>query len=918
MALSEQEINQLLATVSFRIRQSLDVTEILQTAVDEVRQLLQCDRTLIYRFQPDWSGKVAFESIGAPQWSLVGDVVRDPCFENNWVEHYQHGKATVHDDVSTAEINQCHRELLQHFAVRANLVAPILLPHQDSNSELPYLWGLIIAHQCDRPRQWQDAAVNLFQQLANQIAIAIQQAELLQLTQQELQQKKIAERQTREAQKFLQTVIERLPIAVYVKDATHKNFGKLKLWNKVTEGIFGLQAADILGKTVYDRFSLGQAQNWLKQDLETVETQQVLDVPEETVISLNGNTKIIHKIKVPLYNEFEQPDNLLCIAEDITNRKQAELELKRKSEELTAFSNNLKQLHRLNATNYQSSKQLYQDYLKTGCQMFQGSIGIVGIVEADHLIVSAIESDVASLRPQMRFALAETHCWAAVNEQRTITYQNTSKNSSSSNYYLDRKLNLESYIGTPIYLDGSVYGVLSFASIQARQEPFSDREKETIEMMAQSIGKYISADRIEQKRQEAETLLTQAKKELELRVFQRTAELEIANHRLQEELQEREQTQSALQASQDSLQESERRWRGLLENVRLLVVGLDKVGKVDYVNPYFLELTGYSRQQVIQQDWFANFVAVSDRQESRKIHHLLVYNHNVSHQFHHKTILTRAGEKKTIAWNSAQLRDMQGHPIGMMCIGEDVTERQAIEKMKDEFISVVSHELRTPLTSVRGALGLLNSGVLAQQPAKQTRVISIATESTEHLVRLVNDILELEKLESGKTHLIIEPIELEPLISQAIDRILLAAQKSQIEIITNYVNCQFLADGDRILQVLINLLSNALKFSEPGSQVEISVVQDTVQDKPQDKAKSQLIFSIKDYGRGIPQDRLDSIFERFHQVDASDSRSLGGTGLGLAICRSIVEQHSGKIWVESVFSVGSTFYFSLPLSQPEP
>ena len=908
MALSEQEINQLLATVSFRIRQSLDVIEILQTAVDEVRQLLQCDRTLIYRFQSDWSGKVAFESISDPQWSLIEYVVRDPCFENNWVKHYQHGKATVHDDVITAEINQCHRELLQHFQIRANLVAPILLPHQDSSSEVPHLWGLLIAHQCDRPRQWQDAAVNLFQQLANQIAIAVQQAELLQLTQQELQHKKIAEKQTKEAKKFLQTVIDRLPIAVYVKDATIKDFGKLKLWNKATESIFGLQAEEVLGKTVYNRFSLGQAQDWLKQDLETIENQRVIDVPEETITSLNGDTKIVHKIKVPLYNEIQQPDNLLCIAEDITDRKQAELELKGKSEELTAFSNNLKQLHRLNATDYQNSKQLYQDYLKTGCQMFQCSIGIVGIVEANCLTISAIESDITSLKPQMKFSLEKTHCSAAVREQRTITYQNVKTSIQSNNYYLDRQLKLGSYIGTPIYLDGSIYGVLSFASTKARQEPFSDREKETIEMMTQSIGKYISADRIEQKRQEAEALLTQAKKELELRVFQRTAELEIANHRLQEELKERKQTQSALQASQDNLQESERRWRDLLENVRLLVVGLDKAGKVDYVNPYFLELTGYNRQQVMHQDWFANFVSISDRQASRKIHNLLVYNHNVSHQFHHHTILTRAGEKKTIAWNSAQLRNMQGNPIGMMCIGEDVTERQAIEKMKDEFISVVSHELRTPLTSVRGALGLLNSGVLAKQPAKQARVINIATESTEHLVRLVNDILELEKLESGKTSLIIEQIDLESLISQAIDRVLLEAQKSQISIIKNYANCQFLGDSDRILQVLTNLLSNALKFSDPGSKVEIAVSQ---------SAESQLVFSIKDYGRGIPEDRLDTIFERFHQVDASDSRSLGGTGLGLAICRSIVEQHSGKIWVESVFSIGSTFYFSIPLSHQE-
>ena len=914
MVLSEQEINHLLATVSFRIRQSLELREILQTAVDEVRQLLKCDRALVYSFQPDWSGKVTFEAVSHPNWSLIGDVIRDPCFKSHWISHYQQGQPTVHKDVASAEIEPCHRELLLHFGVRANLVAPILLPPYNSASEFPQLWGLLIAHQCDRARPWQNSAINLFQQLANQIAIAIQQAELLQLTQQELQEKKRAEKQTRQVKQFLQTVIDRLPIAVYVKDATPNNFGKLKLWNRATEKLFNLQAQEVIGHTIFDYFGIEQAQGFLAQDIEAVETQQVVDIPEEIIADSNGIFKTVHKIKVPLYNDLQQPENLLCIAEDITARKEAQQKLQLQSEALTAFSHNLKQLHRLNTTDYQDFEGLFKDYLTTGCHMFGCSTGVVGRVLEESYVIQAVESDIRSLQPQMVFPLEQTFCMATVRQRQTITYQDVSEIENLKTSLLCTQFQLRAYIGTPILIDGEVYGVLGFAGTEARQEPWSDREKETIEMMAQSIGKFISAQKIEQKRQEAEALLTQAKKELELRVLQRTAELEIANYRLQDQLQEKEQAQSALQASQDNLKESERRWLSLLENVRLLVVGFDLEGTVDYVNPYFLELTGYSEAEILQKNWF-NYVASQDCSSSRAIYQKLARDFQAAPQFHQEAIVTKSGDRRKIAWNSTQLRDLQGNPIGMMCIGEDITERQAIEKMKDEFISVVSHELRTPLTSVRGSLGLLNSGALADLPEKQAKVIQIATESTEHLVRLVNDILELEKLESGKVKLIIHQIDLGHLISQAIDRVQLTAQKAEIEIERQHIHCSFDGDSGRILQVLTNLLSNAIKFSTPGSTVRLEASIRNVLAEDCESIDPQLVFSIQDRGRGIPQDQLESIFERFHQVDASDSRSLGGTGLGLAICRSIVEQHGGKIWVESVFSEGSTFYFSLPTTK---
>ncbi|VEP13366.1 putative Histidine kinase [Hyella patelloides LEGE 07179] len=943
MISSEQDINRLLATISLRIRQSLDVEKILQATVEEVCQLLKCDRVLVYRFEPDWSGTVTVEAVSNPQWSILGDVIRDPCFESAWIDKYQQGEVTHHENVKTVAIDECYRELLQHFNVQANLVAPILQPQKKpkdfiikknqgnsgANSPLSCslekqpsningtdnfsLWGLLIAHHCQKPRKWQELEINLLKQLANQVAIAIQQAELLQRTHQELRERQLAERQTQKVREFLQTVIDRLPVAVYVKDARQENFGKFQLWNQATEQIFNLEAPQVLGKTVEDYFPPEKAQDLIQQDLQVIEAGEALDIPEEQIDDGKGTAKIVHKIKVPLYDQKRQPEYLLCIAEDITARKKAELELRQKSEELTAFSENLKLLHRLNTTNYQSFEELFRDHLLTGCQMFNCSTGVVGLIEGDFYTIYAIESNLDSLHPQTQIPIKDTYCCQVIKQKKTVTYNCVGNIQQLCFQPLYQSFKFESYIGTPIFVDGSVFGTLCFTSQQAKNPPFSDREKETIEMMAQSIGRFIFADRVEKKRQEAEAKLTQAKKELEIRVLQRTAELEIANYRLHDELRERKQTQVELQASQDNLKESERRWRSLLENVRLLVVGIDIQEKVDYVNPYFLELIGYAQEEVINHNWFKNFIHPRDRQRAIELHNNIVnINFCCSHHYHQTTIVTKSGEAKTIAWNTTQLRNLEGVPTGMMCIGKDITESQAIERMKDEFISVVSHELRTPLTSIRGALGLLATGVLNTQSEKGERVIKIAAESTEHLVRLVDDILELERLESGKIELVIHQVKIQELIAQAINRVQIVANKEKITIKATESIGEFHGDGDRLLQVLTNLLSNAIKFSDSGSTIWLDVEFKETTDNPPQKI---IAFAIRDRGKGIPADQLESIFERFHQVDASDSRRKGGTGLGLAICRSIVEQHGGKIWVDSVYGKGTTFYFNIPLEE---
>ena len=244
-----------------------------------------------------------------------------------------------------------------------------------------------------------------------------------------------------------------------------------------------------------------------------------------------------------------------------------------------------------------------------------------------------------------------------------------------------------------------------------------------------------------------------------------------------------------------------------------------------------------------------------------------------------------------------------GKAVGVVVAFTDTTERRALDRMKDEFISTVSHELRTPLTSLRAALGLVTGGSLDSRPQKLRQMLDIAAGNTDRLVRLVNDILELERIGSGKAELHCTMCSADDLFRRAAVLQQSDALKAQIRITFNSHGVNIWADPDRILQTLTNLISNAIKFSTAGTEIHL---------RSRRGDANEAVIQVRDQGRGIPEDKLESIFERFHQVDASDSRTMGGTGLGLAICRSIVAQHGGRIWATSTIGKGSTFHFTLP------
>ncbi|MBH8565226.1 response regulator [Nostoc sp. CENA67] len=397
-------------------------------------------------------------------------------------------------------------------------------------------------------------------------------------------------------------------------------------------------------------------------------------------------------------------------------------------------------------------------------------------------------------------------------------------------------------------------------------------------------------------RKATEIALYKANNELELRVAERTAELINVNRKLQSELDERQRTQEALRVSQS-------RFEGILSIADDAIISIDASQGITLFNQGAEKIFGYSAQEILGKS-----LGVLLPQRFSQVHHQHVIDFGKS-----SNSARRMGERREIFGCRKDGTEFPAEAsISKLKIGEevlytvilrDITERKQIERMKDEFVSVVSHELRTPLTSIHGSLGMLASGLLQPDSDQGKRLLQIATDSTERLVRLINDILDIERIESGKVKMERETCNLTELIHSAVNIMQPLANKAQVTLSISSLPVQLWADPDRIVQTLTNLLSNAIKFSSAGQTVWLAT----------QLQKDEVLITVKDTGRGIPSDKLKSIFERFQQVDSSDSRDHDGTGLGLAICQSIVEQHGGRIWAESTLGEGSTFYMNLPI-----
>jgi PAS domain S-box-containing protein len=353
----------------------------------------------------------------------------------------------------------------------------------------------------------------------------------------------------------------------------------------------------------------------------------------------------------------------------------------------------------------------------------------------------------------------------------------------------------------------------------------------------------------------------------------------------------------------------------ILESVGDGIYGIDLDGKLTFINEAGARTLGYAPAELTGTDIheLTHHSHADGTPYSKSTSPILqALRRSESFRMRDEVFWRKDGTAIPVEYSANPLIE-DGQTSGMVVAFHDVSERRRLERMKDEFISTVSHELRTPLTSMRASLGLIASGTLDKRPEKQRQMIEVAIGNSDRLIRLVNDILDFDSVEKGRLPLHRRPVEAIDLMRRAADVAHTAASNARISFKIQTSTAVVFADEDRALQVLNELVSNAIKFS--GRDTTIKMAAQPAPSTTADSGSARLgevCFIVEDQGRGIAPDKLERIFDRFQQGDSTDSRALGGTGLGLALCRSIVEQHGGRIWAESTPGQGSRFLFTIP------
>ena len=873
----------LLHRIMNRIRQSLELPAILSITVAEIRGFLETDRVKIYRFDTDGSGEVVAESVDKERLpSLLGQHFPAQDIPHEARELFLLARQRSIVDVGTQQIglspapeadesielkndirfrsvDPCHVEYLTSMGVQSSLVVPIL--HREQ------LWGLLVSHH-SLPRQVTERELQVVQLVADQLSIAIAQSTLLEQSRLQAQQEATINR----VAKLLHSMTQ-----MQVQQA-------LELTVSALQGAGGRICITPQNPAEKAQLFTTGKQPDTKQGGKRGKRRQegVINSSSSPTPHTPHNTHLTTSPPPTPHTPFEEHPSW---------REWLNMEATVVEESPVWVVNDL----------YQAALQsdLAQAFLKSGIRTLlivrlQYRQQILG-----YLSIFRNEIDVETI-------------WARRPDRDDERHLSPIKS-----FEVWRELKrgqVQEWKTTEIELAQALASHFAIAIHQYQ-----------LYQQVNALNANLQCD-IEERKQ-AEKKICALNAELEQRVQERTAELRRANRRLLEEINERERALRDRKQTQASLERLSRQSELILNSAGEGIYGLNCQGKITFVNPAAARMLGYGVKELI--NLFMHEVVKHSKPDG--VRYFLednpIYATLQNGTIQHVTddiFYRRDGSKFPVEYVSTPIRE-QKKIVGAVVIFKDITERQIIERMKDEFVSVVSHELRTPLTSIRSALGLLARGSLNNQPEKSQRMLEIAFDNTNRLVRLINDILDIERINSGKVTMHKQICNVTDLMIQAVDEMRAMAEKAEIHLELTPASVQLWADPDRIIQTITNLLSNAIKFSPPGSTVWLSVElqqegkvrkADCVEkNKFTTSSTSYLLFQIKDQGRGIPEDKLETIFDRFQQVDASNSRHQGGTGLGLAICRSIVQQHGGKIWAESILGKGSTFYFMLPISQ---
>jgi PAS domain S-box-containing protein len=921
-----------LSQVIDKIRRTLDLETIFQTTVTEVRQLLQSDRVAIYQFIPetDWvEGEFISEAVLAPFNSALSARVADHCFGENYVAFYQRGRIWSLNNIEAAQISECHTSILSRFQVKANLVAPLLSGEK--------LWGLLCIHQCSSARHWQESEIEFVSKIATNLGVALQQAELLAQTQARSQELQLALAQVeaqKEQQKALAQVIDKIRRTLdldTIFKTTATEVRQLLAADRVaifyftqdsryTDGVFIAEDVKVefhsaLAAKVHDHcFGEKHATYYQKNRIwavDDIEQANLLDCHLATLNRFQVKANLVAPLLIG-----KSLWGLLCIHQCSGARHWQESEIEFVSKIAANLGVALQQAKFLAQTQKRSQE------LQTALAQVEAQKEHLSHVAAqEKALARVIERIRQTLDVEDIFSSTTAEVRQILNCDRVVVYR-FYEDWSGEFLYESMSEEWRPLIWAPglktvwedTYLQETKGGRYrfheTFAVDDIYQVGFTDCHIEILEhfqVKAFAIVPVYVGDKLwgllgayqntktRQWKQREIALLDQIGNQLGVGVYQAQLLTQTKN-----QSQELEATLADLNAIVDNLADG------------LLVI--DILGRITRFNPTLLSMFHLEQVNLIGKHITTVF--------SEKLVRLVEQSERCEQKVVTAEVeLDQGREGQALA--TSIIKDYQGEE-GLQCLGSvilirDVTAEREIDRMKTEFLANVSHELRTPLTSVLGFASLI------KEKLKEVIIPSVATENlkahkaldkvetnidiivseAERLTDLINDVLDIAKMEAGQIEWDIHPTSPLEMIQRAIATTEPLFRNQQITFIQDIEpNLPvILVDENRFIQVLLNLISNAVKFADQGIVTCRAKVDN-----------DQLLFSISDTGIGILDEYKDVIFERFKQGGDILTDKPKGTGLGLPICKQIIEYHGGKIWVDSSLGQGSTFFISMPIS----
>ena len=824
----QTERERVVTQIAHHIRESLNLEEVLVTTVAEVRHFLSCDRVLIYRLWEDGTGSAITETV-LPDWPMIlGQSFPEEVFPRQYHQAYTKGKTRAITDLEQTDVEPCLAEFLRQFGVRAKLVVPIL---QGEN-----LWGLLIAHHCSEPRQWQPLEIELMKQLATQVAIAIQQSELYEQLQQlnaqleiRVQQRteelarantslraEIIERQRTEAalrhtNQTLQALIAASPRAIFTLDLN----GNVKIWNPAAERMFGWTEAEVIDKPnpIVPEEKLEEHKALRQSVLQGTTLPSV----ESRRQKKDGSPIDISFSAAPLRDSKGNISGLVAVVADITEQKRQEEQV-RLLQSVVVNTHDAVLITEAEPIDQSGSRILYANDAFTRMTGYS----LEEVLGKTPRILNGPKTDPAELN-KVRAALSR---WQPVTVE-LINY---------------RKDNSEFWVEISIV-------------------PVANKDG--------GYTHWISVQR---------------------------------------DITERKQAEQALR-------QSEERFRSLIENALDIITILDADGTVRYDSPSVEKVLGYPSADLVGKN-------------------LLEYIHpdDVANTLH---TFTQAIQKPDTALSiEFRCRHKDGswrifEAISQKFIdyaertrivvnSRDITERKRLDEvrlalerekelsaLKIRFFSMASHEFRTPLSTILAAAQILeNYGDEGVEREKRLRNLQRIQSSVKHMIQLLDDILTINRAETGKLEFNPTGLALEKFCRNFIEEIRLSSGAQHTITFVCQGQCGDAYLDEKLLRsILANLLSNAIKYSPQGGNVDFVL-------------KCELgnaILQIQDYGIGISTADQKQLFEPFHR--GKNVRNIPGTGLGLVVVKKCVDLHSGSITVNSEVGVGTTITVTLPLAQ---